>query len=398
VEKMSVSTHVGELPAIDPGHFRQVLGQFPTGVVVVTTVDEAGTAIGMTVGSFTSVSLDPPLVAFLPDQGSSSWKALREAGTSFCVNVLDAGQEDVGRKVAMRKVDKFSDIEWSPSPAGNPVIAGAVAWIDCDTEAIHEAGDHHIVIGRVHALELGEGASPLLFFRGGYGSFTPHSLAARDADLLDQLRLVDLARPWMEQLAGEMSTEVTAIALVRGELVLAASAGHAEIAMDPTRVGQRIPFAAPLGSCFAAFSDDEVRRQWLATISDHLTADQSARLAGVPDLVRRRGYAVALGHSESSSLERTSTLLHAGEASPEALREAIVRVADDYNRDEVGETVELRSLSAPVFDAAGAVAFTLTLWGPPGSIPAATVQTYVDALLTATASATSAIGGAAPLG
>ncbi|WP_300683525.1 flavin reductase [Nocardioides sp.] len=395
---MSVEAHVEAVPVIDPGHFRQVLGQFPTGVVVVTARDEAGEAIGMTVGSFTSVSLDPPLVAFLPDQGSSSWKALRESGTRFCVNVLDADQEDVCRKVAMRKIDKFSDIAWSTSPAGNPVIAGAVAWIDCDTEAIHEAGDHHIVIGRVQSLELGEGASPLLFFRGGYGSFTPHSLAARDADLLDQLRLVDLARPWMERLAADKSTEVTAIALVRGELVLAASAGHAEIAMDPTRVGQRIPFAAPLGSCFAAFSEDDVRRQWLATISDHLTPEQSERLVGVPDLVRQRGYAIALGHSESSSLERTSTLLHAGEASPEALREAIVRVADGYNRDQVDETVELRSLSAPVFDAAGNVAFTLTVWGPPGSVPAATVSEYADALLAATAAATSAIGGVAPLG
>ena len=87
---------------MDPKHFRQVLGQYPTGVVIVTSVSAQGEALGMTVGSFTSVSLDPPLVAFLPDKASSSWKALRESGPRFCVNVLAAQQEDVCRAVASR--------------------------------------------------------------------------------------------------------------------------------------------------------------------------------------------------------------------------------------------------------------------------------------------------------
>lgn len=159
---------------IDPARFRQVLGHYPTGVVVVTALDPAGTAIGMTVGSFTSVSLDPPLVAFLPGKGSSSWRALRESGERFCVNVLSAAQEDVCRAVAMRKTDKFHDIGWHPSPAGNPVIDGAVAWIDCVTEQLHDAGDHHIVVGRVLNLHLSEGQPPLLFHQGAYGTFTPH--------------------------------------------------------------------------------------------------------------------------------------------------------------------------------------------------------------------------------
>ncbi|MEU5994817.1 flavin reductase family protein [Spirillospora sp. NPDC047418] len=159
---------------IDPTRFRRVLGHYPTGVVVVTALDPAGAAIGMTVGSFTSVSLDPPLVAFLPDKGSSSWRALRESGERFCVNVLSAAQEDVCRAVAMRKTDKFHDIGWHPSPAGNPVIDGAVAWIDCVTEQLHDAGDHQIVVGRVLNLQVSEGEPPLLFHQGAYGTFTPH--------------------------------------------------------------------------------------------------------------------------------------------------------------------------------------------------------------------------------
>ncbi|GAA2117996.1 flavin reductase family protein [Actinomadura napierensis] len=171
---MPVTTPGTGAPVIDPTRFRHVLGHYPTGVVVVTALDAAGTAIGMTVGSFTSVSLDPPLVAFLPDKNSSSWRALRESGERFCVNVLSAGQEDVCRAVAMRKTDKFHDIGWRPSPAGNPVINGAIAWIDCVTEQLHDAGDHQIVVGRVLHLQEGDGDTPLLFHQGAYGTFAPH--------------------------------------------------------------------------------------------------------------------------------------------------------------------------------------------------------------------------------
>ncbi|GAA0232173.1 hypothetical protein GCM10009527_030880 [Actinomadura nitritigenes] len=171
---MPLTAHQTGAPAVDPARFRHVLGHYPTGVVVVTALDRSGAAIGMTVGSFTSVSLDPPLVAFLPDRNSGSWRALRESGERFCVNVLSAGQEDVCRAVAVRKTDKFHDIEWRPSPAGNPVINGAVAWIDCVTEQLHDAGDHHIVVGRVLHLQEGDGETPLLFHQGTYGTFAPH--------------------------------------------------------------------------------------------------------------------------------------------------------------------------------------------------------------------------------
>ncbi|TDC68737.1 flavin reductase [Actinomadura sp. GC306] len=171
---MRLTTSEAGTPVIDPARLRHVLGHYPTGVVVVTSLDAAGTAIGMTVGTFTSVSLDPPLVAFLPNKGSSSWRALRESGERFCVNVLSAGQEDVCRAVAMRKTDKFHDIGWRPSPGGNPVINGAVAWMDCVTEQMHDAGDHYIVVGRVLHLQEGDGDTPLLFHRGSYGTFVPH--------------------------------------------------------------------------------------------------------------------------------------------------------------------------------------------------------------------------------
>ena len=385
---------------MDPKHFRQVLGQYPTGVVIVTSVSAQGEALGMTVGSFTSVSLDPPLVAFLPDKASSSWKALRESGPRFCVNVLAAQQEDVCRAVASRKVNKFHDIRWRPSAAGNPIIDGAVAYIDCTVEAIHDAGDHHIVIGRVHDLDLTGTGHPLLFFRGGYGSFRPQSLAAGDADLVEQLKLVDRVRTNMEGLADRFGTEVTVVCLVNDQLVLTAAAGHTGSPDLPTRVGLRLPFMPPVGSVNAAWGSAELRERWLANLHPGTSPEETARMRRVPELVRSRGYTITLGHELSAEVERA--IGRASEPdpdlSPRALRDLIKSATECYNPDSLdgSDFYELRSVSAPVFNADGEVAFTLILWGPPGRVNRATVDEYAHELLKSTATATAEIGGLAP--
>ncbi len=154
---------------IDAARFRQVLGHFATGVTVVTgTVD--GHAVGLAVNSFTSVSLAPELVAFCVGVGSSTWPGLRTAG-SFCVNVLAEDQEALSRAFAAHGPDRFQGVGWRPAPSGAPVLAGALAWVDCTVEAEHPAGDHLIVVGRVHALDVEHEGRPLIFYRGGYGRF-----------------------------------------------------------------------------------------------------------------------------------------------------------------------------------------------------------------------------------
>lgn len=155
----------------DARHFRTVLGNYPTGVVVITAIDEGGAPAGMAVGSFTSVSLDPPLVAFLPDKSSTSFPKIRTA-SSFCVNVLASDQEDVCRGFARSGGDKFAGVSWSPTASGAPRLDGVSAWIDCEFESITEAGDHYIVLGRVLELEAPGPPLPLVFFRGAYGHFT----------------------------------------------------------------------------------------------------------------------------------------------------------------------------------------------------------------------------------
>ena len=159
-------------PAIDRETFRRVLGHYPTGVCVVTAIEPDGAPAGMVVGSFTSVSLDPPLVAFFPDKSSFSWPRIERAGC-FCVNVLASDQQDLCRRFAAKGDDKFADISFGLSSNGSPVLENVVAWIDCVLDAVHEAGDHFIVLGQVRELDIARAEEPLLFFRGKYGNFAP---------------------------------------------------------------------------------------------------------------------------------------------------------------------------------------------------------------------------------
>jgi len=149
---------------IEPQVFRRVLGHFLTGVAVVSAMD-GGEPVGLTVGSFFSVSLDPPLVGFCAALSSRTWPIVRRFGR-FCVNVLAADQEGVCRSFARTGADKFEGLSWGLSDGGCPRLDDVIAWIDCDIEVVHEAGDHEICIGRVRALGDGRLSVPLPFFRG----------------------------------------------------------------------------------------------------------------------------------------------------------------------------------------------------------------------------------------
>jgi 3-hydroxy-9,10-secoandrosta-1,3,5(10)-triene-9,17-dione monooxygenase reductase component len=162
--------------AIERARFRKVLGHYPTGVCAVTSMLD-GVPVGLIIGTFTSVSLDPPLVGFLPMRTSRSWQLI-QATKRFCVNVLSEDQLEVCKALCRRNESRFAGVPYRRSAAGAPVLEGAVAWIDCDLESLHEAGDHFIAIGRVHALGTLNNRGPLLFFRGGYGRFTDLTSAA----------------------------------------------------------------------------------------------------------------------------------------------------------------------------------------------------------------------------
>jgi 3-hydroxy-9,10-secoandrosta-1,3,5(10)-triene-9,17-dione monooxygenase reductase component len=149
---------------VDPGVMREVLGHFASGVTVVTALTEDG-PIGFTCQSFSSLSLDPPLVAFAPSRTSRTWPRLRDIGR-FCVNVLAEGQDDVSRTFARSGEDKFTRVRWTSSPHGSPVLEDVVAWIDGELWAEY---DHTIVVARVLGLGAHPDRRPLLYHRGTYG-------------------------------------------------------------------------------------------------------------------------------------------------------------------------------------------------------------------------------------
>ena len=155
-----------ERAPVDPTEFRRVLGNFATGVTVITA---PGTPpAGFACQSFSSLSLDPPLVAFMVGRTSGTWPRIARAGV-FCVNVLSAEQGELCRAFAVSGADKFAGVRHDPSPfSGSPRLADTLAWIDCTIHAVHTGGDHLIVVGRVDALGTGEGEGPLLFHMGRF--------------------------------------------------------------------------------------------------------------------------------------------------------------------------------------------------------------------------------------
>jgi 3-hydroxy-9,10-secoandrosta-1,3,5(10)-triene-9,17-dione monooxygenase reductase component len=146
-------------------NFRTVLGRLPTGVVIVTG-GELDSPSGLVVGSFMSVSLDPPLVAVCPAKTSTSWPNIQAAG-HFCANVLHHEQAELARTFARSGGDKFAGIPWRHAPStGAPLLEGVSAWIDCKIYSTIEAGDHWLVLGEI--LELGvEATGGALVFHGG---------------------------------------------------------------------------------------------------------------------------------------------------------------------------------------------------------------------------------------
>lgn len=164
------------LPAADPAttaeeqeaahEFRGVLGRFGSGVTVVTASTATG-PVGMTCQSFSSVSLRPPLVMFVPAKTSRAWPAVRSAG-HFTVNLLAESQEALSNQFARSDTDKYAGVSWVPSALGDPRLDGCLAWIDCTVHTVHEAGDHYLVVGRVEQLAVGAADRPLLFYGSAY--------------------------------------------------------------------------------------------------------------------------------------------------------------------------------------------------------------------------------------
>jgi 3-hydroxy-9,10-secoandrosta-1,3,5(10)-triene-9,17-dione monooxygenase reductase component len=159
----------GESP-IPAAYFREVLGHLPTGVTVVTASGPQG-PVGMAANSVTSVSIEPPLILVCPAKSSQTWPVIREIGC-FCVNVTADHQDALCRRFARRHGDRFEGVSYHMRAAG-PALDEAVAWIDCSVRDEHDAGDHTIVVADVLSMAAAQDPTPLVFFKGRYGTFMP---------------------------------------------------------------------------------------------------------------------------------------------------------------------------------------------------------------------------------
>lgn len=389
-------------PTIDPALFREVLGHYPTGVVLVTALDDSAEPVGMVVGTFSSVSLDPALVAFMPMRESKTFERLRTA-SAFCVNVLAADQEEVCRHFARAGTDKFSTVDWSPSASGAPVLDGVVAVMDCTFESITDAGDHFIVLGRVNDLQVIKPDAPLLFFQGGYGRFVSTSLVSyTDADVVAGVRLAELARGPMERIATDLDVACTAFAPAGNDLcVVAVAVGRN--ASSQIGLGSRVPLIPPLGEQYVANMPAEVAERWIRRSAAGGDAAVAARYRERLRLARQRGWSVSIagGHTDRDVIDAVREYSE-GEVTPARLAHvlSVIRTSDaSYEPVEFvdGERYDVGTISAPVMSADDDVHLTLRLSQLPAQATARDIASWAERLK-AVAAEVAAMAGEASWG
>ncbi|MBC9734465.1 flavin reductase family protein [Nocardioides marmotae] len=367
------------MTAVDPVRFRETLGHYPTGVVVVTCIDDAGEPQGMVIGSFTSVSLDPPLVAYFPSKTSRTYQRVR-TGSSFCVNVLGADQEDVCRLFATGAPDKFDRAAWRPAPSGAPILDGAVAWIDCAPHAIQDGGDHDIVLGRVTDLDVESAANPLLFFQGGYGRFSHRPLVAVNEDVYCAIRAAERGREHLQGLAEELGAEVNVIASHGEEMVYVATAVCPGV-RSRTVLGAPFPILPPLGEVHVSGWPEDRIAEWVAKApgDDDARARQLARVRQAQE----RGWTASLaGGRPEGELREALRLWSDPDLTPAQHREVTERIAratDYYQPFEPvdGEIYDLHSLLVAVPGPEGRVDLVVRVGQLRHGVDAATVRGWV---------------------
>lgn len=377
--------------AIDATSYREVMGHYPTGVVVVTGTADDGEPVGMVVGTFASVSIDPPLVCFMPTRTSGTFQRLRTA-SAYCVNVLAFDQVELCRTMSARGPDKFNAVSWSTSSLGAPVLDDAVAHIHCVPSRSVDAGDHYIELCELKAMEVTRPVTPLLFFQGGYGGFSPQTMSAKtDADLIAAVRLSEVARSQIERLALQFRCEAAVLVAVGDEDLMTTASAYGGTAQMREPIGQRIPLIPPIGETYVAWAGDTVVERWLARAADRSEGALSMhrqRLASI----RAQGWAMALLGKESgvgySELLDALQEYSAGPLTPARARAVHGVIAEScyfYDTVELNDAVtyDVGSLSVPVIGPDGSASLVLRLMQLPRGASASEVRGWAMALRSA---------------
>lgn len=318
---------------IDPRQLRNALGTFVTGVTVMTTVDDNGHRYGLTVNSFSSVSLDPPLILWSLSNTAPSFAAFQQA-SRFVVNILAEDQVNVSTQFSTRQEDKFSGIAYRPGLGGIPVIEGCAAYLQCRKVAMHAGGDHTVFIGAVDDLHY-TSHRPLAFGRGDYLVAEPHEQGrTRQATppALAQLKAIRLASRSLGVLAQEYGyTFGVAVWGNRGPAIVRWEAPPVPFTFH-LPVGNVLPILnSASGLAFAAFLNEELTRGLV------IEAIQSDDVAG-------------LSQPTEAQVRRKLAAIR---------REGLARIAGKPR----GEVAAVTGLSAPVFSHDGSMVCALTVMG-----------------------------------
>ncbi|NMO03047.1 flavin reductase family protein [Gordonia sp. TBRC 11910] len=363
------------------------MGHYPTGVVVVTGRTPDDELHALVVGTFSSVSLDPPLVSFMPMKTSKTFTKLQEC-SSLCINIIGGEQENVVLTIARRWENKFDGIDWHPSPTGNPVLVDAVAWIETRIWNTVDAGDHWIVLCEVIDLAVTNSVTPLIFFQGGYGSFACSSLMARmDHEILPAITSAHSARAAVEQLANDIGCEASIFTTVSEEeiaTVLSVTAPGVDREAD---FAQRVPMVPPIGDTYFFDQSERQQQQWvdrLRGVDDDVKDIYRQRLS----FLREHGYVYSLLPSEEGrsayDTVRDATARYSGgrltPAQEREIRASLVNTAVDYRVQELTDDgfYDLGSIVVPVRDRNGVYALTLRLAQLPEGASCAEVRDWVE--------------------
>lgn len=360
---MTTTTTTGVL---DPGHYREVMGHYPTGVAIVTGIASDEEPVAMIVGTFSAVSMDPPLVSFMPTVKSGTFARLRTA-KSFCINVVAQDQVSTCRVLGSFEAGKFDRVPWAMSAHGAPALGDAVARVHCTPEQLVEAGDHYIVLCAVHDMEVVRPTTPLLFFQGAYGGFTPRMMTARgDAAVIQAVNRAEAARPHLETLARNHECEVAVLAPVsESELTIAAGSygGRAEMQQA---LGDRIALVPPIGEGWVGWQGAGSIDAWLARAGSKDPAVLEF-FRSRAEAARANGYSIALVNQGGyRRLQEVLRKLSEGDLTPSAERQLKTELIEYQKSFTAGDIVDEQTydvgwIIVPVFTGSDQPYFLLRL-------------------------------------
>lgn len=373
-----------ERTGVDPAVFREVIGHYPTGVAVATGFDGED-PIGMVIGTFSAVSLEPPLVSFMPQKSSRTYARLANA-PALCINVLAHDQLSLCRTMAVPSDDKFDEVSWHVSDWHAPSLDGAVAHIHCNTHSTVEAGDHLIVLCSVEAMAVNRPVTPLLFFQGGFGGFSPCGTATRgDAELIGAIRHADSARSHVERLAHDLRCEAAALVAIGVDELTTAVSACGGTASRVTALGERVPLTPPIGEAYVAGARTEVVERWLAKVSPDepdLVERYRSRLASV----EQHGAALSIvDPRERAAYDRLRDALReysSREPTPareRAVREALAQTRQFFEDVELHDdgTYDVGAIVVPVRSPDGDISMVVRVTQLPAGVKGRQVKDWI---------------------